>query len=478
MNRSISRVFWVLASGFVLLAFALGYWQVIHASAINDRPGNPQAIQRSRLIARGPILAANGTPLAVSVSNNVNGQVVYHRTYPNGALAPQTVGYSNITQGSAALELSQNGWLTGDYGAESLLVRLGLRAKHGAAVHTTLIPAAQQIATQMLAGLQGAVVALDPRTGAVQVMVSSPGYDLNQVTPQHFPSILAQPNSPLVNRAVQQGYPPGSTFKVITATAALQSGLFTPTSMFNDTGSIIASGQPLRNFAGEKFGPNTLTSALTHSINTTFAKVGLALGAQRLGTTMDAFGFGRAPSVNLPAGMVVPSGRYNHTTLLPANQAGEDTARIGIGQEQLLVTPLQNAMVAAAIADHGTIMTPYLVQRVTDTNGSVLTTHHDTVFSTATTPEVAAEVTAMMRDVVQEGTGTAAALSGLDVAGKTGTAETSRSGINDAWFIGFAPSSAPTVAVAVVIENTASQGGVVAAPIARAVMQAIIARSN
>jgi peptidoglycan glycosyltransferase len=277
---------------------------------------------------------------------------------------------------------------------------------------------------------------------------------------------------------VQQGYPPGSTFKVITATAALETGLFTPTSMFNDTGSIIASGQPLGNFAGEKFGPNTLTFALTHSINTTFAKVGIALGAERLGSAMDAFGFGRAPSVDLPAGMVVPSGRYSHSTLLPANQAGEDTARIGIGQEQLLVTPLQNAMVAAAIADHGTIMTPYLVQRVTDTGGSVLMTHHDTVFSTATTPAVAAEVTTMMRDVVQEGTGTAAALTGLDVAGKTGTAETSRTGINDAWFIGFAPSSAPTVAVAVVIENTAGQGGVVAAPIARAVMQAIIARSN
>ena len=151
----------------MLLAFALGYWQVVHASAINDRPGNPQTIQRSLLIARGPILAADGAPLAVSVSNNVNGQVVYHRTYPNGTLAPQTVGYSNIRQGSTALELSQNGWLTGDYGAESLLVRLGLRSKRGAAVHTTLVPAAQQVANQMLAGQQGAVVALDPRTGAV-----------------------------------------------------------------------------------------------------------------------------------------------------------------------------------------------------------------------------------------------------------------------------------------------------------------------
>jgi len=478
VNKSISRVFWVLAGGFVLLAFALGYWQVVHASAINDHPGNPQTIQRSRLIARGPILASDGAPLAVSVGNNVNGQLVYHRTYPDGTLAPQTVGYSNLRLGSTALELSQNNWLTGDYGAESLLVRLGLRSKRGAAVHTTLIPTAQQVANQMLAGQQGAVVALDPRTGAVEVMASSPGFDLAQVD-QHFASIASQKDSPLVNRTVQEGFPPGSTFKVITATAALQTGLFTPNSMFNDTGSIIASGQPLGNFGGEKFGPNTLTFALTHSINTTFAKVGLALGAQRLGAQMTAFGFGRAPSVDLPAGMVIPSGRYSASrALLPSNQPGEDTARIGIGQEQLLVTPLQNAMVAAAIANHGTIMTPYLVQRVTDSGGSVLMTHQNTVFSTATTPEVAAEVTAMMRDVVQEGTGTAAALAGLDVAGKTGTAETSSPGINDAWFIGFAPASAPTVAVAVLIENTPSQGGVVAAPIARAVMQTIIARSH
>ncbi len=245
MNRSISRVFWVLAGGFVLLAFALGYWQVVHASAINDHPGNPQTIQRSLLIARGPILAADGAPLAVSVGNNVNGQVVYHRVYPNGTLAPQTVGYSNVRLGSTALELSQNNWLTGDYGAESLLVRLGLRSKRGEAVHTTLIPTAQRVANQMLAGQQGAVVALDPRTGAVEVMASSPGFDLARVD-QHFASIASQKGSPLVNRTVQEGFPPGSTFKVVTATAALQTGLFTPNSMFNDTGSIIASGQPLR----------------------------------------------------------------------------------------------------------------------------------------------------------------------------------------------------------------------------------------
>jgi penicillin-binding protein A len=478
VNRSISRVFWVLAAAFLVLTGMLGYWQVVHAGAINDRPGNPQTIRRSQLVARGPIVAADNTPLAVSVSKNESGQVIYHRTYPNGSLAPQTVGYSDILHGSVALEQSQNNWLTGNYGAESLLVRLGLRARRGATVHTTIDPAAQAVANQMLAGQRGAVVALDPRTGAVLVMASSPGYNLNDVS-GHFPSILAQKGSPLLNRSVQQGYAPGSTFKIVTLTAALESGLYTPQSRFNDTGTVMAFGHPLRNFAGEKVGPHDLTFALTHSINTTFATIGMALGAARLGTTMKAFGFGRAPSVDLPDGMVIPSGRKNAKgQILPPDQAGEDTARIAIGQEQLSVTPLQNAMNAAAIANNGTIMTPYLVQRVTETGGSVLMTHHPSVFSKATTPEVAAEVTAMMRNVVKEGTGTAAALAGLDVAGKTGTAETGVNGVNDAWFIGFAPSSAARVAVAVVIENTPGQGGVVAAPIARAVMQSILGRGN
>ena len=478
MNRSISRLYWVLAGGFVLLTLGLGYWQVIHATALNNRAGNPQTTQRTLLIARGAIVAADGTPLAVSPGTNQNGQIVYQRTYPQGTLAPQTIGYANVTQGMTGLEQSQNSSLTGDYGAESLLVRLGLRAKRGASVHTTLVPAAQAVANKMLAGQSGAVVALDPRTGAVLVMASAPNFDLGQVA-NNFSSILRVHGGPLVNRAVQKGYPPGSTFKVVTATAALASGLYTPQSMFDDTGTVMASGLPLHNFANEKFGPNSLTLALTRSINTTFAKIGLALGAQRLGAMMTAFGVGRAPSVDLPPGMVVPSGRIGKgNSILANNQPGEDTARIAIGQEQLLVTPLQNAMVAAGIANQGAIMTPYLVQSVVDSHGSIVFTHHPTTYSQATSPAIAAQVTAMMRDVVQEGTGTAAALAGIDVAGKTGTAETSSGGLSDAWFIGFAPSQAPTVAVAVVIENSSSQGGIVAAPIARAVMQSIISRGQ
>lgn len=479
MNRSIIRLYWVLAGGFVLLAGVLSYWQVFHASAINNRPGNPQTIQRSLLNPRGAILASDGTPLAVSTSTNEAGQNVYHRTYPNGTLAPQTVGYSTVRQGMTALEESQNGYLSGDYGTDSLLVRLGLRAKRGANVHTTLIPAAQEVANQMLAGKRGAVVALDPATGAVQVMASSPGFNLNDVA-NNFPSILAEPGGPLVNRAVQEGYPPGSTFKVITTVAALESGLFTPESEFDDTGTVVASGTPLHNFDNEVFGPNTLTQALTNSIDTTFAKVGMTLGAARLAATMAAFGFGRAPTVDLPPGMVVPSGRsstgsLSAASLLPNDQTGEDVARIAIGQEKLLVTPLQMAMTAAGIANDGAIMTPYLVQRVTAPDGSVVMTHHVTKFSQATTPAIAAEVNIMMRDVVKEGTGTAAALAGLSVAGKTGTAQTSIAGLSDVSFIGFAPAQAPKVAVAVVVEDSPSTGGLVAAPIARAVMKTIIA---
>ena len=477
MNKSIRRLFWVLSGGFVLLACVLGYWQVIHASAIDNRPGNPQTIQRTLLVARGAILASDGSKLAVSVASNQQGQRVYQRTYPNGTFAPQTIGYANTVQGMTGLEDSQNGYLTGDYGAQSLLGKLGLRARRGANVTTTLTVAAQEIANRDLAGKQGAVIALDPRTGAVLVMASSPGFDLSQVG-TNFSHIIAQPGGPLLNRTVQGRYPPGSTFKVVTATAALESGLFTPMSMFDDTGSVLASGQLLHNFNNEQFGPNNLTQALTFSINTTFAKVGIALGSQTLGTTMNAFGFGRAPSVDLPAGTVFPSGRVSGNTVLSNTQSGEDVARIAIGQEQLLVTPLQMALVSGGIANNGLIMNPYLVHTITDSSGSVVFTHHTSVYSRATSPQIAAEVNTMMRNVVKEGTGTAAALSGLDVAGKTGTAQTSTNGLYDAWFIGFAPAQAPRVAVAVIVENSPLTGGVVSAPIARDVMQSILTGGN
>jgi peptidoglycan glycosyltransferase len=233
----------------------------------------------------------------------------------------------------------------------------------------------------------------------------------------------------------------------------------------------------VRNFGNRRFGPHDLTTALTRSINTTFANVGQTLGVDRLGEAMSAFGLGQRPKIDLPEGEVLPSGRIDaEGRLLPLTEGGADAARIAIGQERLAVSPLQMAMVAATIASGGVARRPFLMRRIVDRGGNAVREQDAQETGRVASPQVMADLSAMMRRVVEEGTGTAAALStsGVAVAGKTGTAETGASGRNQAWFIGFAPAEAPTVAVAVVIEGTSGTGGVVAAPVAAAVMRAAI----
>ena len=478
MNRSISRLFVVLAGGFVLLAALLGYWQVAAAPGLNERAGNPQAAQRERLVDRGRIISGDRIVLARSIERRSAGQDVFVRGYPNGTMAPHVVGYATTRQGNTGLEASQDRYLRGDYGTEPLLVRLGLHTARGADVRITLDTRVQRMANTQLLGRRGAVVALDPRTGAVLAMASSPGFDLSRVDTD-FAAIRGGQNAPLLNRATQGRYAPGSTFKLVTTVAALESGLgYTPTSRFDDTGRLPASGRPITNFGGRVFGEHTLTQALTFSVNTTFARLGQVLGPDRMGATMEAFGFGTTPDVDLPSSEVAASGRYRDGQLLPSGEEGIDVARLGIGQEQLGVTPLQMAMVAGTIANGCTLMRPYLIATVTDRGGDVVRENRPRQERQVCSAATAAQVTEMMRGVVREGTGTAAALSGLDVAGKTGTAETATEGINNAWFVGFAPARAPRVAVAVVVESTPGTGGVEAAPIARQVMQAAIERSQ
>jgi peptidoglycan glycosyltransferase len=474
MNRSIHRLFLGVSAGFVLLIGLLGYWQVIAASSLADHVGNRQAAQRERLVDRGRIISADGVVLAASRRVQQHGQEVFQRVYPHGSLAPHVVGYTGDTR--TGLEETWNRYLAGSYGTQPLLERLRLKAKRGADVHMTLDTRVQQAAVDGLAGKRGAVVALDPRTGGVLAMASAPGFDLSQVSdPRAFKAILSEPGSPLLDRATQGRYPPGSTFKVVTATAALGSGDFTPATGFVDTGSVDVHGLRINNFGGKRFGRHTLSDALTFSINTTFAKIGTALGAARLGAAMTAYGFGTRPAIDLPEDQVAISGRLQGNAVLPNDDPNEDVARLAIGQERLNVTPLQMAIVAAAIADGGELHAPYLLRTATDRGGSTVFAQAPRPLGMAMTPEVASALNAMMRRVVEEGTGTAAALSGLSVAGKTGTAETGQAGRNQAWFIGFAPAQAPTVAVAVVIEDTPSTGGVVAAPVAGAVMKAAIA---
>jgi peptidoglycan glycosyltransferase len=291
-----------------------------------------------------------------------------------------------------------------------------------------------------------------------------------------FQDFNKDPKSPLFNRATQSGYPPGSTFKVVTATAAIDSGEMTPSTVLNGDSPKTIGGFPLKNFGGEQFGDIDMTTALTHSVNTYFAQVGEKIGKDTLYRYMNRYGFNRRPELDYPLDQLRASGVYSNGHILHSSDA-VDVGRVAIGQERLAVTPLQMAEVVAAVANRGVLMRPRIWDRVVDPDGRTVKTMHPSKQSTVMKEETASTLTEMMTNVVREGTGTAAALSGIDVAGKTGTAEvgpnTCGSG-NQAWFIGFAPADAPRVAVAVTVERTPGQGGSDAAPIAKSVMESLL----
>jgi penicillin-binding protein A len=472
VNRSIRRLYLTLAGGFGLLVLMLGWWQVVAADDLKDRPGNPQTLQAERLIDRGRILSADGKVLAASRAVRVRGQKVFERLYPQGSLAAHVVGYSSPQEGKTGIEDTYNRYLSGSFGTEPLLQRLNLSEKEGANVELSLDTRVQEVAEQELADERGAVVALEPATGQIIAMASAPSFDLQEAVTAF--DRIPREGQPFVNRAVQGLYPPGSTFKVVTATAGLESEIYRPDTEFDDDGVFETPGGPIRNFGNAEFGRHDLATALTKSINTTFATIGDVLGAETLGATMDAYGFGERAPIDLPD--VETSGRRRGREVLPNDEEGEDAARIAIGQEQLAITPLQMAMVAGAIANGGTVMAPRVMRRIVDRGGSVVQRAEPQEIGQAASAANAAALSDMMEDVVREGTGTAAALStaGVRVAGKTGTAETDDPGRNQAWFIGFAPADDPVVAVAVVIEDTSGTGGVVAAPVAAQVMRAVI----
>jgi peptidoglycan glycosyltransferase len=308
-------------------------------------------------------------------------------------------------------------------------------------------------------------------------MASFPGFD-----PNHLPSGQEQAalGSPLLNRATQAHYPPGSTFKVVTAAAALDSGRFTPGSVLSGRSPITISGVPLANDGGEQFGSIDLTKALTFSVNTVWAQVAEQLGRPTLTKYMQRFGFYRAPPLDYPSSQLAISRVFSFRgqPLAPGSRQ-TDVGRVGIGQGGLGVTPLQMAMVAAGIANGGRLMRPHLTDRIVDRDGRTVQRIGAHVQSTVMSSRAATDLTAMMGQVVKEGTGTAAALSGVEVAGKTGTAQVGNQGSNltQPWFIAFAPLKNPRIAIAVTVERSQGGfGGTVAAPIAKRVLEALLPR--
>ncbi len=475
MNRPIVRVYGLVVVLFALLIAFTSRWTIFEASSLRANALNKRGVLQQQRIDRGEILAAGGAVLARSVRGP---EGTYSRTYPTGAEFTHAVGYSYITLGQAGVERYRSAALNGQTGTsvQSILDELQGRKRQGDSVLTTLRPAAQRTAIAALAEHEGAVVALQPRTGAVEVMASTPGYNANALSSTSaFERLTHDPRSPLVNRALQFGYAPGSTFKVVTAVAAIDSGQYTPESTVSGRNEVPISGVPLKNDNNESLGQITLTEALAKSVNTVYAQVAEHLGKQTMARYMARFGFDHKPRLDYPADEMSASGEYRHGRLLAPTSAYVDVGRMGIGQDKLQVTPLQMAEVAAAVANRGVLETPHLAAAIVEPDGRVLQRISPRVQSVVMRPSTAASVTKMMEAVVNEGTGTSAQIPGIQVAGKTGTAETlGVTAINNVWFIAFAPAQHPTVAVAVTLKGVPGQGAAFAAPVARQVMEALL----
>jgi peptidoglycan glycosyltransferase len=473
MNAPIARLFVVVVVLFAVLVGFTSRWTVFDAKALRDNSRNHRELIEEQQIRRGLIRAGDGSVLARSLQQRDKS---YVRSYPTDRLFSHAVGYSFVRQGRAGLERFYDDDLSGRSGAlGSLLDRLSGSEQQGDNLVTSLDPAAQRIALQQLAGRKGAVVALDPRSGAIRVMASVPGYDPNTVkNQQQFNALNRDQDAPLLNRNTQAGYPPGSTFKVVTAIAAIDSGRYTPDSRISGRNAKRISGVPLNNDQGESFGDITLTEALTKSVNTVFGEIGEKLGKATMKKYMDRLGFGRPVEVDLPRDERAASGERQRGHIIPATNGAVDVGRMAIGQDKLTVTPLQMAMVAASVANGGKLMKPHLGDRIVDRDGRTVQHIGPEEMSQVMSADTASKVGAMMGQVVKEGTGTAAALEGIDVAGKTGTAEVDHGCPNQLWFIAFAPIQDPRIAIAATVECGTGFGGTVAAPIAKAVMQELL----
>jgi peptidoglycan glycosyltransferase len=484
VNRQITRLALTGVGLIAVLVVATTYWQAWAAGGLADRQDNTVQRVAQFTIERGEI-RGKGLTYATNRAQKAGGRTLYFRQYPPRGLAAHVHGYSTQSRFRTGLERSMNDYLTGQNANLSTVLDTAVDRLTGATITgndlvLTLLPRAQRTALEALGSRCGAVVALEPRTGKVLVMASSPTYDPNLVE-DDFDEITGtradcRRADPLLNRATAGLYAPGSTFKVVTAAAAIDSGRFEPGSQFVDPGYCEVYGKRVNNYDTTRpFGRLDLRTALVNSVNSVFCNIGKEVGATFLVDYMKRFGFYSTPPLETPSGEREPSGLYQDGELFdPEEDTEVDPGRFAFGQERLLVTPLQMAMVAATIANDGVVMRPSVVDRVVAPDGTIVqrTTKED--LGRAVEPETARAVAAMMRAAVESGTGTAARIPGYVVGGKTGTAETGIEGLNTTWFIAYAGKTAPELAIAVVVEQQNSTGGQTAAPVAREVMQAIL----
>ena len=495
MNKQLRHV---SVFALVLLAVLIGattYWQMWAKADLAARQDNSVSLIERLTVDRGKILAADGTVLANNRKTRKHGLTIYTRHYPQNDLAPQVLGYATNAGTTTGLEQTLDDYLTGantnlTNAFTQELDKLGGQTVHGDNVVLTLRSDIQRLAQDQLAGRCGAVVVLDTRTGAVVAMASSPTYNANLVNQRRGYAKIGRIQgscgdaSALQNNATLGLYPPGSTFKMVTAAAALDSGAYTPSSPFYDPGYCTEYGQRVSNAGNpdqngpEAFGNVSLAQGFEHSINSVFCNVGKHIGGLKILDYAKRFGFYSLPPLETPPDTSKASGLYKNGKLwTPTSNSQIDSGRLAFGQYNMLATPLQMALVGATIANKGDVPKPYLLQKVVAADGSTVTKTTPQTLGQAIKPQTAAELNQMMQLVVQSGTGTNAQIPGVPVAGKTGTAELGLGSVYDAWFVAFAPANNPRYVVAVVVAKQPNGfGGSVSAPIARAILEKLLVR--
>ncbi|MDD4334375.1 MAG: penicillin-binding transpeptidase domain-containing protein [Desulfotomaculaceae bacterium] len=460
MNQNIKKLGILIICLLAVLVFYLSYLNVVKGPVLAVNPHNRRLQEYESQIRRGTIYDSNGIVLAATDFSGEKNK----RVYPRGRETAHLLGYISERYGRDGLESACDRYLLGLEGADrtrNYINKLLGREQLGGDITLTIDSDLQGLALNMLAGRRGAVVLLDPETGAVRVLVSNPGYDPNKLG-EIWPRLSQDEDAPLLNRAVQGAYPPGSTFKIVTAAGALAAKPDAARETFNCRGFLEVDGYRLDDTAVH--GRIDIKKAIAVSCNTTFAQLGLDQGAQNFVRTVKAFGIDRDPGIGIP---VRPGSMATPEAFIPTELAAS-----AIGQGELLVSPLHMALAAAAIANSGDLMNPYLIETVKDSTGQVLRQEEARHWLNVTTPQICGIIKDGMVDAVRSGTAAAARVAGVQVAGKTGSAQNPH-GQAHAWFIGFAPAERPRLAVAVLVENAGS-GGTVAAPIAGQLLSAAL----
>ena len=471
-NR-LTRTVFLFTALFAVLIGNLTYIQVFKAAEYQDMPSNNHTITKARYIKRGSIITADGLTLAESIQQEDG---TYVRSYPNGNLAAHAVGYYSQQYGSSGVESSQDKTLTGskDYSSwQNALNSLAGITEPGNSVQLTIDSRIQQAAEQALAGRKGAIVVLDPRTGAVLAWASAPAYDNTDIAAaMEAANASGGADTSMFDRATQALYSPGSTFKTVTLSSALENGVAALSSTYSSPGRMEIGGADVVSVNEQGHGTITLDRAFAVSSNTVFGQVAEQLGADRLVATAQAFGYGQNLGIDFStAASIMPDPADMSTWELAWAGAGQPVGQGHTPGPQ--TTVMQNAVIAAAIANNGIAMNPYVVGQILAPDGTVIKTTRERSLGQAVSSGTAEQVKEAMLDVVQNGSGSAAGIAGVKVAGKTGTAETNSATPNST-FIGFAPYDTPTLAVSLVLEET-TENEATAAAVAGQVLRAALA---